>query len=341
MIGCTALSLCVLHFAFCTPSVVADDSLLPDPEMMRRVEASVDRALEYLLTQQLPTGSWPSQFGDNHGINAVCVLAFLGRGHAPGRGPYAPVLDRGLAHILATQNEQGLYHSPNPSHGPMYEHGLATLAVVEAYGFVGTKAMRASAQRAIDLIVKSQAPVGGWRYQPVPNQADLSVTVMQVVALHAAQNARLDVPRETLDRALGYVRACVVPAGGFAYQPGGGPGRARTAAGVLSMQLLGAFDDPAVENGLAWLHKRGYSRGTGHFFYMNYYAMQAHFQAGDKWWDDWHPKVRDLLFEHQREDGSWPGFGDAKYNGPSLCYSTAMAAIALEVYLHYLPAYQR
>jgi len=39
-------------------------------------------------------------------------------------------------------------------------------------------------------------------------------------------------------------------------------------------------------------------------------------------------------------DGSWPGFEEEKYNGPVRCYSTAFACISLEVYMHYLPAYQ-
>ena len=223
----------------------------------------------------------------------------------------------------------------------MYEHGLATLAMIEAYGFVPTVKMRSSVQSAVNLIVKSQSTNGGWRYHPRPGDHDLSVTVMQVVALRAATNARLEVPEETLKKALGYVRLCIVPGGGFAYQPGGSALPARTAAGCLSMQLLGAFDDPAVTRGLEYLQKRGYGRGVDHFWYMNYYAMQAQFQAGGKHWARWHPKVREFLLKHQKEDGSWPGFSSSGHNGPARCYSTAMGAMALEVYMHYLPAYQR
>jgi hypothetical protein len=51
--------------------------------------------------------------------------------------------------------------------------------------------------------------------------------------------------------------------------------------------------------------------------------------------------VRALLLETQNPDGSWPGWHEDNINGRSKCYSTAMAAMALEVYMHYLPAYQR
>jgi len=326
------------------PEAGVGEELLPDPREMARVEASVDRALEYLLRQQRPDGSWPSSYGSNHGVNALCLLAFLGRGHVPGRGPYKAVVDRAVNYILATQQSNGLYRSPNPhGGGPMYEQGLATLAMVEAYGLIPSDQMRDSVQRAINLIVKSQSPLGGWRYQPVPRDADLSVTVMQVVALRAAMNARLEVPKETMDNALKYVKSCAVPGGGFLYQPGhkGGPAPARTAAGILSMQLLGAFDDPMVAKSLDWMAKREYNSAIDYFWYMNYYAMQGHFQAGGEYWTNWHRKVRKFLLETQKPDGSWEGYKEQKVNGPAFCYSTAMGALCLEVYMHYLPAYQR
>jgi len=116
--------------------------LLPDPAAMRRVEASVDRAIEYLLSEQRENGSWPSQYGDNHGVNGLCLLALLGRGHVPGRGPYRESVNLAVEHLLATQHESGLYRSPNNSHGPMYEHALATLAMVEAYGYLPSRSVR-------------------------------------------------------------------------------------------------------------------------------------------------------------------------------------------------------
>ncbi|MCC6580703.1 MAG: terpene cyclase/mutase family protein, partial [Phycisphaeraceae bacterium] len=301
------------------------DPLLPDPREMSRIEACVDRGLEYLATCQEADGSFRSGKGKNNGINGICLLAFLGRGHLPGRGPFAPVIDRAMSFILSTQTDQGLYKSPSPTHGPMYEHALSTLAMVQAYGGAPTPAMHISVQRAVDLIVKSQSPLGGWRYQPIPADADLSVTVMQIVALRAAINARLAVPQATIDGAMRYVRACVVPSGGFAYQPGGGPGAARTAAGVLSLQLLGAYDDPAVQRGLDYLSKQPISENTAHFWYMAYYAMQAHFQAGGDIWSKWHPSAREFLLKNQNEDGSWPGWKEEEFNGPVKSYSTAFA----------------
>ena len=318
------------------------DEAMLDPAEMARIEASVDKAIEYLLRTQRADGTWPSGVGDrNNGINALALLAIMGRGHTPGRGPLRPAVERALGFILATQDDAGLYRSPNRSHGPMYEHGLATLAVIEAMGYMPRPELRHSAQKAVDLMVRSQNKQGGWRYQPQPNDADISVTVMQIVALHAARGARLNVPEKTIERALKYVRSLAVPDGGFGYMSPSNAGPARSAAGILSMQLLGAYDDPAVEKGLDYLARTGFRTNIEHFYYMAYYAMQAHFQAGGERWQSWHPQVRKLLLESQNPDGSFPSFGEGKYNGDARVYSTALGAMCLEVYMHYLPAYQR
>lgn len=318
---------------------------VPDLQEIQRIEAAVDQGLAYLAQHQRPDGSFPGMQGNNNGINALCLLAMLGRGHVPGRGPYQPVVDRAITFILSTQRESGLYQSPNASHGPMYEHALATLAMIQAYGFIPTQAMHTSVQSAVDLIVRTQSDkgphAGGWRYRPRKHDADLSVTVMQIVALRAAINARLIVPQQTVDDALAYVRRCIVDKGGFAYQPGQHPRQGVTAAGCLSLQLFGAFDDPAVEAGLNWLLDRPFKPGN-HFWYTNYYAMQAMFQAGDPYWSKWSQRARPWLLDHQQADGSWPGYHAKKINGPEArCYSTAFAVISLEVFLHYLPVYQR
>ena len=140
-----------------------------------------------------------------------------------------------------------------------------------------------------------------------------------------------------------YVKKCAHPDGGFYYQPGDaqGPAPPRTAGGILCLQLLGAFDDPAIIKGLDWMAKMKYNTTISHFWYMNYYAMQAHFQAGGKYWANWHPRVRIFLLGNQKPDGSWEGYSDQNINGPAQCFSTAMGALCLEVYMHYLPVYQR
>ncbi|MFM8538715.1 MAG: prenyltransferase/squalene oxidase repeat-containing protein [Planctomycetaceae bacterium] len=328
-----------------TPAVSHGDTFDPEDRALVRVEAAVDRALEYLAGRQDASGSWPQGVSGkpNTGVDALCLLAFMGRGHVPGRGPYEETVGRAVDGLRRSADKNGLLvHPGGHSHGPMYEHALATLALIEASGWMTDGTLRETCRDAVEVIVNAQNREGGWRYQPQPRDADLSVTVMQVVALRAAQNARLAVPEETLEQAIRYVKRCARPDGGFSYQPGQGAKDAQSAAGALCLQLLGTFDDPDVARALEALQKRAYKPEMDQYFhYMNYYAMQAHFQAGEQAWSTWHPRVRDLLLESQAADGSWPGWQEERLNGPAKCYSTAMGSITLEVYMHYLPAYQR
>src|SRR5206468_174908 len=102
--------------------------------------------------------------------------------------------------------------------------------------------------RAVQLIIQAQNPAGGWRYQPNPQDADLSVTICQIMALRAARNAGFAVPAEVARKCIQYVENCqdLQGDGGFRYQqPGqkggmGGPtGFARTAAGVVALYSAG------------------------------------------------------------------------------------------------------
>lgn len=317
---------------------------LSEDRIVAQVTAAVDRALEYLSTKQRPDGGWH----DNNAPNALATLAFLGRGHVPGRGPHRELLERSKKFILASQQPTGMFSSPAPSHGPMYEHALTTLCCAELYGMDPDPKLEEGLRKAVDLIIAAQSSVGGWRYQPTPSDADLSVTVMQIVALRAANNAEVPVPAATIEKAIAYVTSCAHPNGGFAYQPGGGPNPQMTAAGILSLQLLGHYNDPNVLKALDTLAATPIqwdASGLSYFYYFHYYAIQGNYQAGGKYWNDWHPRIRELLLARQNTDGSWDvpagtSEGDGVV-GPNKVYWTGMASLVLEIYMHFLPAYQR
>ncbi len=320
------------------PAASADP--LTEIKVVRRVTASVDRSLEYLASKQNPDGGWHR----NNAVNALALLAFMGRGHVPGRGPYRDVLERGKKFLLASANPQNGY----VSFSSMYEHGLATLALSEMYGMDPDPELEGTLRKAVDLIVRSQSPSGGWRYNPSPGDQDLSVTVMQIVALRAANNAEVPVPAPVIEKAIKYVRACSHASGGYAYQAGGGASPQTTAAGILSLQLLGQFDDPTIPKALEALRKYPirWDASVPYFYYFHYYAIQASYQTGGQHWNDWHPKARELILSKQNPDGSWdvpPGTSEANEGvvGPNKVYFTAMASLVLEIYMHYLPAYQR
>ncbi len=204
--------------------------------------------------------------------------------------------------------------------------------------------MRGKLSRAVKLIVDSQNFEGGWRYTPRSHDADISVTICQVMALRAAKNAGFSVPKGTIDRCVKYVKACqYLPEGWFRYmkQGGGGPhqGFARTAAGVVALFSAGIYDGREVKAGLQYLmrHKPGggfLARLDMHYFYGHYYAVQAMWTAGEPYWRSWYESIRDELLARQGPDGAWMD---------PICvhYGTAMACIILQVPNNYLPILQK
>jgi hypothetical protein len=221
----------------------------------------------------------------------------------------------------------------------MYGHGFATLFLAECYGMTMRADIREKLSKAVQLIVNTQNNEGGWRYQPVRHDADISVTICQVMALRAARNAGLFVPRETVDRCTDYVKRSQNGDGGFMYMIQGGQSAfPRSAAGVVALYSAGIYEGPEVEKGLAYLmgylpQANEFNRES-HYFYGHYYAVQAMWHAGGEHWSKWYPAVRDALVARQAEDGSW---------SDAICveYGTAMACIVLQMPNNYLPIFQR
>jgi hypothetical protein len=309
------------------------------PEITPEVRTAVDRGLAYLAKSQVEDGSFgATRYGRHAGITALSCLAFMADGQMPDRGKYGPVVEKGLKFVLDSAQETGLI-AADSSHGPMYGHGFATLFLGEVYGMTGDPKVREALIKAVRLIVNTQNNQGGWRYQPVPYDADISVTICQIMALRSARNAGLSVPKETIDKAIAYVRQCQNPAdGGFRYMlNSGGSAFPRSAAGVASLYYAGVYQDEAVTKGLEYLLKQKddiSNRGVGHYFYGHYYAVQAMFLAGGDYWAQWYPAIRQELLAQQQADGSW-----ASPHGES--YGTAMALIILQVPNRYLPIFQR
>jgi hypothetical protein len=257
------------------------------------------------------------------------------KGHFPGKGQYGEALDKGIQSLIRRAQEGGGYMGVN-----MYEHGLATLALSEAWGMSDRKEIRDTLKRAVEVILRAQSPTGGWRYQPRPQDADISVTVMQIVALASAREAGIHVPTTVIEKALKYVQGLQVKtSGGFGYTGPQQPEFARSAAGVMALLMCGERDSRAVLLGLEYLRKYPDSKfnEAKFFLYGHYYAIQAMYQAGESYYQEWYPKIRDSLLAKQSSDGSWSASGEE--GDPS--FGTSMAILILGVPYRYLPIYQR
>jgi prenyltransferase beta subunit len=301
------------------------------------VHSAISKGLEFLSKTQNSDGS----FGDQrHPVadTSVCLMAFMLQGHVPSRGTYGRNMDRAIAYLInvGKKGHAGYLGTPR-HHGGMYEHGLAILALSEAWGQSLHPDLRNTLKRAVDITIHSQNHQGGWRYNPEPKDADLSMTVMQTVALNSAKESGISVPDETLNKAVQYVIYCQDKnSGGFGYNGPNGPGFARTCAGVMSLIMCGQRNHPAVKRGIRFMHaypEQKFSGGS-HFLYANYYAVQCMYQSSSADFNAYYPQVSNALLAKQRENGSWSiKEGDA--------YSTSMAILILGVPYRFLPIYQR
>lgn len=303
-----------------------------------KTEAAVKKALKYLADTQNPDGSWgDSRYSSDVGIVGLCSLSFMSAGHQPDRGPYGTVLRRATDYLVKNSQRTGLIYNPQASAGPpMYGHGFATLALAELYGMTRRTDLRDRLDEAVRLILRTQNGEGGWRYQPRVADADISVVICQIMALRAAANAGVQVPRDTTARAIEYVKRCANnPDGGFSYMPSNrGSGQARTGAGCLALIVMGERNSEETKRGLEYLMTKPPGTRDGHIFYALYYCTQAMYQAGGKYWTYWYPKAAEYLISTQRPDGSW-------YDGPGQPYGTAMGILALQVPATLLPIYQK
>jgi len=312
-------------------------------ELTPELRKSVEAGLAYLASVQQEDGSFgASRYGSHVGVSSLAVMAFLADGHLPGRGKYGDTVERGINFVLNHCTQSGLI-AANTSHGPMYGHGFATLLLGEVYGMTGDERVREPLLKAVKLIVNTQNHEGGWRYQPWPYDADVSVTICQVMALRSARNAGISVPKETIDKAIEYVKKCQNKSdGGFRYMlNSGGSAFPRSAAGVAALYYAGVYEGPEIDKGLVYLKKSGKPKANaagarvgGHYFYGHYYAAQAMYLAGGEHWADWFPAIREDLLKKQQGDGRWSAsHGDA--------YGTAMACIVLQIPNRLLPIFQR
>ncbi len=308
-------------------------------EITPATRSAIDAGLAYLAASQRPDGSFEGPRGRNTGVASFAVLSFMSTGVVPERGPQGKVVARGIDYVLSNAQLNGLISNPqDTAHGPMYEHAMSTLLLAETWGMYHRSGVLDALQRAVDLILAAQNDQGGWRYEPRPADADVSVTVMQLVALRAAKDAGIRVPRRTFESAIAYVKSCAQPNGGFLYQPGtGSDGYARSAAGVCSLLVCGDFESPEVLAGLGYLQERKlqpFRSRDSHLHYGVFYAAQAMYQAADpRHWQAWYPAVRDELISLRESDGHWDGEA-----GP--IYGTAFSVLALSVPYRYLPIYQ-
>jgi hypothetical protein len=313
----------------------------------RDVREMYDRGLKFLVDTQSEQGDWRGGH-TGAGVTGLGVMCFLASGEDPNFGMYAGNIRRGLRSMISQQNAETGYFGNS-----MYHHGFAMLALAEAYGAVDDRNLWPNAggqnQRtigqALELSVRAAItsqkgnPLGAWRYSPQANDADTSVAGAVLMGLLAARNAGIEVPDESIDKAISYFVKMTAPSGQVAYAGGFGgfdESMARISIGTLVYAIAGRKDLEQYKNTLKYLTGKleGGAAGHGSVEYQWYYQAQALFQGDVEAWEKWNKNLVRQLKTKQQADGSFQG-GQGPHVSSTLCL------LALAVNYRFLPIYER
>lgn len=311
----------------------ADELITPE------ARKTIERGLNFLQRRQVKSGKNRGAFGNNGMAAGVATasmagLAFMCSGSSPGQGRYGKNCDMSVEFVMNQVRDTGyIARRDNLVHENMYGHGFSMLFLSQAYGMTQKALIGDKLRKAVDLTCKTQNNQGGWRYQPRKSDADLSITVCQIMGLRGARDAGMDVPDEVRSKCIEYVKRSQNQNGSFRYTMSGGHTTlAMTAAGVTSLYSAGIYEGENVTKALKYIKDAGVQAG-GHFFYTHYYAVQAMWHAGGEYWNDWYPRIRDHLVNSQGGDGSWA----SSEAGPA--FGAAMACIILQIPLNLVPVF--
>ena len=347
-------------------------------------EAAIHLGLEFLARYQLPDGSWSlngfdpdepqhvSQLHSDTAATGLALLAFQGAGYNHREFKYARQIDHAIQWLIENQSADGGLYVPSNSKSDnacrLYSHGIAALALTEAYGMTQDARIKEAAQNALDYISDSRDDrKGGWRYFDTPGKksTDTSVSGWMMMALQSGRLAGLKVDDRCFDGLDDWLDVAADPdnASLYRYNPyavdskgvsriqGRKPSPAMTSVGLL-MRVYGGWEkrDPRLIAGAQYMldtqmpsDATPQQRDT----YYWYYATQVMKHAGGAQWDAWDQKLRPLLTRSQETSGDlagswhpykpvpdrWGAFGGR-------IYVTTMNLLSLEVRHRMLPIYR-
>ena len=337
-------------------------------------ERAVSMALKWLAEHQNPeTGAWTmthalicggkcdrpgERVASMNAATGMALMCFLGAGQTHMEGEYKETVFKGLSFLINSMRVQGPYgawwvgdgHSKGLD--DMYAHGIASIAMCEAYGMTRDERLLEAAQLSINYLAYAQNPAtGGWHYSPFPIgglPGDLSVVGWQMMAIKSGAMAGLNFDLDVVRKANVFLDTMQVP-GGFGYhysldskmksptdyRP------AMTACGVLCRMYSGwNKQEPTIKAAAEKFAADGPSPTDN---YYNYYATQVMKQYGGAEWDAWNNKMRDQIVSTQVQTGhgagSWYVEDGISAQAGGRLYCTCMSTMMLEVYYRYMPLY--
>jgi hypothetical protein len=351
------------------------------PGEWQRVDSAVERALAWLAREQQPDGSFPTIATGQPGVTSLCLLAFMSHGHLPGNGPYGESLEKAVEFVLDSQKLNGLIARVGPDTPRIqrtvsvevgvtsaYNHAISSLTVSEIYGLgesVHSERMKTIIGKSLVATLEMQRwpkqqpeDRGGWRYVNDFDQwdSDLSITGWELMFLRSARNAGFDVPKESIDDAVAFVRRSFSKDHGiFEYiiSPADTRSRGMAGSGILALAHAGLHDSEEAKQAGEWLLRQNFEKYNqievfnqpayqhDRYHYAVFNSCQGMYQLGGRYWEQFFPVVARTIVDNQQADGSWPADShmfDAPYGN---AYTTALMLLSLGAPNQMLPVLQR
>jgi len=292
-----------------------EDGLLGLPAWGKEDKAIMD-ALDWLTEQQKNEeegGGYWLETDSRVAHTGLALLAYMAYGSRHDeRGAYREPLETGLGWLVGQVRSDGSMMDG----GKMYDQGIGTYAIAEAYRITQDEKLKEPLAKAMAFLIAAQDPKGGgWRYS-VHQPGDLSVSAWVIGALVTGHVAGVPVDVEVRRNALRFLDS--VSGGGgqglYKYMPEKEPKATMVAAGLFSYQMLvGTVKDKRVSESVSYImshlpdvpksEKKSVSDDPFYYWYNATLALRLHGTDNDAW-KMWREKLNKVLVETQVQDGS-------------------------------------
>ncbi|MFN0057385.1 MAG: prenyltransferase/squalene oxidase repeat-containing protein, partial [Planctomycetota bacterium] len=313
------------------------------PAATPTLDCAEHRALDWLAKAQESAGNWSAarwggQPSYDVGLTALAAMTFLNSTPTTNGAENGDVLRRALDYLLTKQASGGCFGPLFD--GALYNHGIATVALLEAFGRGQRSELRGPIDGAIRFLLAKQSPQGGWGYLGVagdaPNTALTCWPLQALVVGRALGWTELDEP---IDRGLAYLERVTDRRGRVGYRavgdfPYGSRGSSSMGAFcVLLAREARSIPTEIAEQILAEGINANESRPGVRDLYGDFFLSSALTALPAERGDQWPRAACMTLAKQQVTDGDQRGSWEPKDQWSLVggrIYSTATATLILQ-----------